>query len=373
MKRSLVLLFLLWIVPFGRALAQESTALVSDAASNRPSAFQLDGFRFEYQGWNNCGPATLTNALTFFGYTDNQQRAAHYLKPNGEDKNVTPREMVSFVNWQVPELSVFALTRIGGDLDLLKTLLANRFPIIIEEGYDPPPHDLGWMGHYLLLIGYDDAAQHFVTLDSYEGPNQYYGYDHINEYWRHFNRRYIVLYDSGREPELLELLGTNADLVQNALNALEKARDEATHDPEDPYVWFNLGSSYVALADIYAHSGYTSISGDYEQQAYQYAVVAYDEARKLGLPWRMMWYQFGPLEAYNAVGRYDDTLKLTSANLSDGGGQWVEETFYYAGVAREGMGETARALDNYKQAVFLNSNYAEARAAMDRLQAPASS
>jgi tetratricopeptide (TPR) repeat protein len=340
-----------------RLQAQASTTLVENTASNRPSVFQLDGFRFEYQGWNNCGPATLTNALTYFGYTDNQQRAARYLKPNGEDKNVTPQEMISFVNSQVAELPIYALTRMGGDIDLLKTLLANRFPVIIEQGYDPPPHDLGWMGHYLLLTGYDDTQNHFVSLDSYSGPNKVYSYEHVNEYWRHFNRTYIVIYESGREPELLQLLGSDADVIQNALNTLEEVRAEALLNPQDPFTWFNIGTSYVALADVY------------QQQAYEYAAIAYDEARKYGLPWRMMWYQFGPLEAYNAVGRYQDTLALTNANLNDGGGQWVEETFYYAGVAREQMGETRRALENYRQAVFLNGNYSRARQALERLQA----
>jgi tetratricopeptide (TPR) repeat protein len=86
------------------------------------------------------------------------------------------------------------------------------------------------------------------------------------------------------------------------------------------------------------------------------------------MPYRMMWYQFGPFEAYNAVGRYEDTLALAASNLNDGGGHFVEETFYYAGEAREKMGETSQALENYKQAVFLNRNYDLARAALDRLQ-----
>lgn len=351
MGRSVVLLMFLFLLPFG-AQAQESAP--------RLGVFRLDGFRFEYQGWNNCGPATLTNALTFFGYTDNQSRAARYLKPNGEDKNVTPQEMISFVNSQVPELHVYALTRMGGTLDLLKTLIFNRFPVIIEAGYNPPPGDLGWMGHYLLLVGYDDAQGQFTAMDSYEGPNYTYTYDHVNEFWRHFNRTYIVLYESGREPELLGLLGSDADITQNALNALETARDEATQNPQDPFAWFNIGTSYVALAPTY------------QQQAMEYAAAAFDEARKFGLPWRMMWYQFGPFEAYNAVGRYEDTLTLTNANLNDGGGQWVEETFYYRGAARELQGDRARALENYQQAVFLNSNYTRAREAISRLQAQAS-
>lgn len=347
-----VLLIMILLLPTGAALAQESQAAVSV-----PASFRLDNFNFTYQGWNNCGPATLTTALTYFGYNDDQYRAARWLKPNNEDKNVSPGEMVDFVNTQVGELPVYALKRHGGTIDLLRVLIANRFPVIIEKGYDPPPHDLGWMGHYLLMAGYDDTREIFITHDSYRGPNIEYSYDHIDEFWRHFNRLYLVLYDSARESELLALLGDDADRQQNALNALEAARAEATANPEDPFAWFNIGTSYVLLAEVY------------QQQAYEYAAVAFDEARKHNLPWRMMWYQFGPFEAYNAVGRYQDTLSLTSANLNDGGGHWVEETFYYAGVAREALGETARALDNYNQAVHLNGNFTAAREARDRLRA----
>ena len=353
MKKVLLGVFVVGLLAANALTAQDATPTPEPI----PSSYLVQGFNFEYQNWNNCGPATLTTALTHFGYADNQGRAANWLKPNTEDKNVTPTEMVEYVNSQVPELSVFALSRIGGTLDRLKRLIANDYVVIIEKGYDPPPHDLGWMGHYLLVAGYDDARQVFITYDSYIGPSEEYSYDYLNEYWRHFNRTYIVLYDSGREPDLLQLLGTDADVTQNALNALELARQEAASNPEDPFNWFNIGSSYVKLAP------------EYQQQAYEYAATAYDEARRRSLPWRMMWYQFGPFEAYNAVGRYDDTLALASSNLNDGGGQFVEETFYYAGVAREMQGETQKALENYKQAVFLNLNYEEAREARDRLSA----
>lgn len=356
MKHILCMMLILLI---GVSVVSAQEAVPTATPAPIPSAYQVQGFNFEYQQWNNCGPATLTTALTYFGYADDQLRAANWLKPNTEDKNVSPEEMAEFVNSQVPELNVYALYRIGGTLDGLKRLLANDFVIIIEKGYDPPPHDKGWMGHYLLVAGYDDSRQVFITYDTYIGPSQEYTYDYISEYWRHFNRSYIVLYESAREPELLSLLGSDADVTQNALNALEIARQDASANPNDPFNWFNIGSSYVLLAP------------EYQQQAYEYAVSAFDEARKHDLPWRMMWYQFGPFEAYNAVGRYDDTLTLAASNLNDGGGHFVEETYYYAGIAREAKGEVDKALENYKQAVFLNGNYEEARAARDRLQPPA--
>ena len=37
------------------------------------------------------------------------------------------------------------------------------------------------------------------------------------------------------------------------------------------------------------------------------------------------------------------------------------------------MGETGKALEDYKQAVYLNHNYNQARAALDRLQAQVAS
>jgi tetratricopeptide (TPR) repeat protein len=279
--------------------------------------------------------------------------AANWLKPNYEDKNVSPWQMAEYINTQLGG-NLRLLMRQGGDLELLKLLIANNFPVVIEEGYDPPGRDLGWMGHYLLLSGYDDNAGTFMTQDSYEGPNTPYTYDHINEYWRHFNRVFLVLYPQEREAELMALLGTDAIEQQNWLNALEDARAEAVANPNDPFAWFNMGTNFVGLG------------------MYPEAATAYDQARNVGggLPWRMMWYQFGPFEAYLNVGRYQDVIDLAQANLNDGGGQYVEETFYYAALARAGMGEIDRAILNLDGAISFNPNFTPAREAKAELQNP---
>ncbi len=312
------------------------------------NSFQMDGFRYEAQGWNNCGPATLTMGLSYFGYEDNQNRAANWLKPDYEDKNVSPWEMSDFVNQQVNGTQ--ALYRYGGNLDQLKMLLSNEFPVIIEAGYNPPPGDLGWMGHYLLMKGFDDQAQQFITNDSYDGENYPYAYSEIADKWKHFNYLYIVLYQPQREQELMTLLGDDADPRVNYQNALVRSQEDARADAADAFAWFNIGTNYTLLGE------------------YEYAAAAYDEARKQGLPWRMLWYQFGPFEAYNAVGRYQDTIELAQQNLNDGGGQYVEETFYYAGVARQNMGQVQRAIDNFNMALNLNPNYTAAQEARDALR-----
>lgn len=356
-SRFWLLLLIVMLIPATGALAQEAPA-----AQPLPPSYQLAGFTYHAQMWNNCGPATITMALSYYGYTDDQLRAANWLKPNGEDKNVSPWQMVEFVNTQLPELPVFALQRYGGTLDTLKRLLANDFPVIIEAGYDPPRAAQGWMGHYLLMIGYDDAAAQFMTHDSYDGASLAYSYAHVAEFWQHFNYTYIVVYDSGREPELLELLSTDADQSQNVINALGIAQAEASADLENPFIWHNLGANYAMLAEFFPQDATTY---------YQYAGTAFDEATRVGggLPWRMLWYQFYIYETFFALGRYDDMITLAQAKLNDGGGQYVEETFYYGGMAREGLGETERALSNYNEALRFNPNFTPARERRDALLA----
>ena len=338
------------------ALLPASVILAQDAL---PAAYQMSGFTHIPQHWNNCGPATLTMGLTYFGVAADQTPAASWLKPNTEDGNVSPWQMVEYVNTQLPG-TTRALSRVGGDLEMLKKLIAADFPVVIEAGYDPEPDRLGWMGHYLLVMGYDDNTQQFLTQDSYLGPNRQYSYEHVTKFWQHFNNTYIVLYDFAREQDVLALLGDNADVSKNYLNALEKNRQSALQNATDAFAWFNMGTNYAALADV-------------DPKAYEYAAAAYDQARNIGLPWRMLWYQFGPYEAYINVGRYQDVLDLARVLLAEPGtSQHIEETYYYAGMAREGLGERDRALNNYIEAIHQNPNFTPAIEARDRLQSAAS-
>ena len=319
------------------------------ASESLPDAVQLTGFRHEYQGWNNCGPATLTMALSHFGWEHNQYVAASWLKPDPNDKNVSPWQMAEFVNTQTP---FRALVRYGGDLELLRRLIAQDFPVVIAAGYAPEGYD--WMGHYLLVMGYDRSAGTFLTQDSFLGPNTTYPASEIDGYWRHFNRVYVMVYQPEREAELLGLLGDNGDERVNAAHALEAARQEVVANTEDPFGWFNMGPSYVLLG------------------MYQEAAVAYDQARNAGpgLPWRMLWYQFGMFEAYYQVGRYEDVIALAQVNLATTPDEHpIEETYYYAGLARQALGERDRALRNFQQALAINPNYTPAREALQALPA----
>ena len=56
----------------------------------------LSGFTHMWQTWNNCGPATLAMNLSYFGSPLDQADVAAVMRPNPDDKNVSPHEMADF-------------------------------------------------------------------------------------------------------------------------------------------------------------------------------------------------------------------------------------------------------------------------------------
>jgi tetratricopeptide (TPR) repeat protein len=300
----------------------------------------LDNDCHEPQGWNNCGPATLAMALRFFGWAEDQHTVAAATKPDSDDKNVSPEEMVAYA------LSVedtFALMGYATDIALLKTLLQAGYPVIVETWFIPEPDDE--MGHYRLLTGYDETNEVFIAQDSYLGADQRLPFDELQSMWKVFNRVYVVVSPSQRAHELQVLLGHRVSPERMYRDALDRALAEIDADQEDRYAWFNAGTNYLGL-------------GQYER-----AAAAYDQARLLKLPWRMLWYQFGPFEAYLRVGRYQEVIALADANLQTSTN--LEESYYYRALARRALGDEEGARKDLETALRYNALYARAQEALN--------
>ena len=324
----------------------DSAQPVSETTINRDPSARLFGFRHNQQTWNNCGPANITMALSYYGWVEDQAYAASFLKPNREDKNVNPWEMVEFVNQRS---GVLALTRMGGDLELIKTFIANGFPIIIESGLMPEGYD--WLGHYRTLVGYDDAFQVFYLFDSFlgageDGQGLPVSQAEVDNQWMHFNRTFIVVFQQEEQEQVNRLLGEHLDEQRAAEIAFATAQDEARDNPNNAFAWFNMGTALAAL-------------GDYER-----AAVAFDKSRQVGLPFRMLWYQFGPFETYFNVKRYDDVLSLAQVNLTNGA-ETVEETHYWRGRVLAERGQTLEAANAFRTALSHNTNYEAAQIALN--------
>ena len=314
----------------------------STPATNEGINVLLTGARQEYQLWNNCGPATLSMNLSYYGWSGTQVTAAKYLKPDQEDKNVSPDQMVAFAR----SVGFQAVQRVNGTTDLIKELLRGGVPVLIEKGFEPEA-DLGWMGHYELIVGFNDEKQEFVAMDSYMGPYQSVPYDQFEKYWRQFDRTYLVVYPETQAEQVAQILGPQLDDATMWAGALATAQQEAAAAPDDAFAWFNLGTDYTALQD------------------WQNAATAYDRARQLGLPWRMTWYQFGWFDAYLNAGRYDDVLALADATLKVTPD--IEEMYYYKGLVLKAAGNRDGARSQFELALKYNPNFQPAQVALASL------
>jgi hypothetical protein len=314
----------------------------STPASPEGISVLLTGAKEEYQLWNNCGPATLSMNLGFYGWSGSQVEAAKFLKPDPEDKNVSPDQLVAFAQ----SVGFNAIYRVNGTTDLIKTMLRAGVPVLIEKGFEPEA-DLGWMGHYELLVGFNDEKREFIAMDSYMGPYQAVPYAEFEKYWRQFDRTYLAIYPNDVAEQVQPILGSQLDDATMWNGSLATAQQEAAAAPEDPFAWFNLGTSYTALQD------------------WSNAATAYDRARQLNLPWRMPWYQFGWFEAYLHAGRYDDVLALADAVIKVTPD--IEETYYYKGLALQALGNTEAARSQLELALKHNPNFQPAQDALASL------
>jgi tetratricopeptide (TPR) repeat protein len=317
-----------------------------------PPSFMLTGVRHEHQGWNNCGPTTLAMALSYWGRSETQHDIAPVLKPDPEDKNVSLSEMEAYTR----DLGLGAIVRAGGTLERLKALVRAGFPVMVETWYVRDARDQ--LGHYRLVVGYDDVAREFLTYDSLHGPDVPLGYREMDELWRVFNRMYLVTYPADRWEALAAVLGPDVDDAGMYERALETARFEAANPPSScmayancadwaTFSWFNVGTSLTSLG------------------RHAEAAPAYDEARRLGLHFRMLWYQFGPYESYYAVGRYDDVVALANATLATTAN--LEESYYWRGMARWAQGDIAGARSDLNTALHYHRDWPPAMEAIEKL------
>jgi len=335
------------VLPTQPAATSTPIATALPSPTPIPAAVNLTAPLWEQQTPNNCGPATLALYLRYYGWEGNQEDISGLVKPILEDRNVNPEELVYYVRTRAGWLS--AEFRVGGDLQLLKQLVASGFPVMIEESFyfEEPfwPNDDLWAAHYLLVTGYDDNTQTFTGQDSFHGPDQVISYATLDEYWQIFNRVYLLVYPPEQEAALKAILGDHWDPDLNRQHALEVSQSETQAEADNAYSWFNLGSNLVYF------------------ERYGEAASAYDTSRNLGLPQRMLRYQFGPFFAYFHAAMTNELLAVTEYALERTPN--AEEALLWHGWALYRMGEKAEALADWQKALENHPGYTDAQYAID--------
>jgi tetratricopeptide (TPR) repeat protein len=329
----------------------------------------LEGVQYEHQHdrLNYCGPANFSMALTFWGWDGNRDVIGKAVKPSDKDKNVMPYELQDYITDNVPGMT--SMIRNGGDIDLLKRLVSEGYPVVVEKGiYELDINGkYGWMGHYAFVTGYDESEGLIIYQDTYQpkgaprGANRRIEYEKFIEGWRAFNYVFVVVYPTEKHNEVTALLGPLADDEQANRHALKiaKAESQSLLGIDRFFAWFNAGTSHVALFE-YADAAI----------AYDYAFSLYADldANNSVRPYRMMWYQTGPYKAYYYSNRFSDVINLADTTLNDTIAEPVlEESIYWRGRAYYMAGKTDLAVKDYRAALKVHPKWAPAIQALQDL------
>ncbi|PKO06394.1 MAG: hypothetical protein CVU41_06640 [Chloroflexi bacterium HGW-Chloroflexi-3] len=323
------------------------TALPTPTSTPIPERVLLSSPGYEKQDINNCGPATLAMYLRYYGWQGDQFIISDLIKPIPQDRNVNVEELDHYVRNYAGWLQT--IYRVGGDIELLKELIAAGFPVMIEEAFKFDesywPNDDKWAGHYFLVTGYDDQLDAFLGQDSYYGADRWVDYDLLENQWQSFNYVYTIIYLPDQEETIKSILGEHWDRDANRQYALEKSRQETINTPENVYAWFNLGTNLVYFSE------------------YREATLAFDRAREIGWPQRMLRYQFSPFMAYFHSLRNEDLMVLVDYALDRTPNS--EEALLWKGWGKYRAGSKEEAIALFLQALEAHPGYEDATYAIN--------
>ena len=342
MHRLIAILFL--ITTLG------TTINAQNSSEPLPSRVLLNGMDLVWQQRNRCSAAAFTMLLSYWNDDASYRNSVNRFNSNASDVSVSLDEMIAYA----ATYDLRAIARMGGTTDMLKRLVANGFPVLVENVYyDGARSFRNWTSHNRVVVGYDDTLQVIYALDSVLGggannTGRAFGYAEFEARWRPLNHNYLVIYKAEDTLRLRAIIGEHWDPLYNAEWTRDHVQSNLYAPERDVFDNFNLG---IAL----------SVLGEY-----QLAAQAFDVARVIGLPGRMLWYQFEPFEAYLQIGRTRDVLDLTRAIIAQEPG--VEEMYYYIARAYLIEGNLEQTITNLEAAVWRNPFYTDAELLLSQVR-----
>lgn len=298
-----------------------------------------------YQSFNNCGPASLSMALSYYGIKKTQDELGNDLRPyqissgDNDDKSVTLEELSE----KSKEYGLIPYHRPMGNINLLKFFISNNIPVITRT-WTKPTEDIG---HYRIVRGYDDTTKIIIQDDSLQGKNLNYNYEDFDVLWEKFNFEFLVLIPQEKKEIAEKILGDNVDQKTAWRNAVKFSEEKLTNNPNDIFSRFNLS---VAL---------------YNSGNYQRSVEEFEKVENL-LPFRTLWYQIEPIEAYYALGNYNRVFEITDKILNYHN-RAFSELYILRGKSYQKLGNLEAARSEFEKAVLYNTNLKKAQELLSSL------
>jgi tetratricopeptide (TPR) repeat protein len=301
-------------------------------SNDYPSIKVLNGGTQVFQTFNNCGPSSLSMALSYYGINVSQKELGQELRPfqnqagDNDDKSVTLSELEN----KAKEYGFVTYSRPGGNVEIVKGFINMGYPVLVKtwlkEGDD--------IGHFRVINGYDDITLRLMQDDSLQGKNLWYSYDDFLKLWQGFNYEFLVLIPQEETQQAEVVLG---DLIDENIawqKALKLSQEQLNNNPDDIFAQFNKSVAYYHLKD------------------YQSSIVDFETVEKK-LPFRMLWYQIEPILSYYQIGDYDRALSLSNEILSNHN-KAFSELYQIQALIYEKQGNQQLASEAFSQAKYYN-------------------
>jgi hypothetical protein len=325
--------------------ARTATSVPTPVVKALPVSALLQNDYQVYETWNNCGPASLSMALSYFGINESQAILGQALRPyenstgDNDDKDVTLPEMAA----EARTFGLLAYYRPSGTMQLIKKFIALGVPVIAETLMTTDDD----IGHYRVVKGYDNSSLSLIQDDSMQGHNVRFTYADFNAMWRQYNYQYLVLAPKNKKLQAEAILGKDLNPKTAWQETAAADRAMLIANPSDVDSRFNLSIALYYLGD------------------YQQSINEFEQVRSQ-LPARTLWYQIEPLEAYYALGDYQQVISLADDILNNGDRAFSQLYILLGDIDRK-QGNLQAARTEFQNAVFYNTNLKAAHVALDSL------
>lgn len=286
-----------------------------------------------FQTFNNCGPAALSMALSYYGINKTQSELGQALRPyqvpggDNDDKSVTLEELGE----KAREYNLTPYHRPGGDQEKIKLFITYDIPVITRT-YTKEGEDIG---HYRVIKGY--TPTHLIQDDSLQGKNLQYTPEQFNNLWEDFSFEYLALVPQEKIEIAEAILGDETDKKVAWQKAATRAEERLALNPNDKVARFNLS---VALYEV----------GDYQRSTEEFAKV------ESQLSFRTLWYQIEPIKSYFEIGEYQRVFQITDRVLNYHN-RAFSELYLIRGEIYKKQGNLTAARSEFEKAVFYNHNF----------------
>lgn len=298
-----------------------------------------------FQTFNNCGPASLSMVLSYFGINETQVKLGQDLRPyqnplgDNDDKSVTLEEMAE----KAREYGLVAFRRPNGDIEKIKLFVTYDIPVIART-WTKVNEDIG---HYRVVKGYDDSKGQIIQDDSLQNKNLWFTYDEFNQLWEKFNFEYLVVVPEEKKAIAEAILAGDLSAEAAWQKAAKNAQNKLETNPDDIYSRFNLSVAYYNI-------------GKYQESVEEFEKV------ENKLPFRTLWYQIEPLEAYFELGNYQMVFSITDKILNSGN-RAFSELYLIRGNIYLKQGNRQLARQEFEKAVLYNKNLKKAQEALNSI------